>query len=396
MRLPGRRWLTSAAIIAASALLAACSSSSSSSTTTPTSSSATSSSSAASSTSAGVAKAEQMVAQLEATTTSYPVPTASVSGVPKFKGRTVYYIPLDAHIPGFVVTAQTMQVALAKAGLNFQECDGQATPSTIASCVTHAVGAGAAGIILDAIPFGMAQNALAGAQSKGVPIIIADQYAPAGTANSNQLAYVPGVVNQPTQIAWWLIASSGGKAHAIIAEEADSPSSIAYVQNSLPVFKQYCPGCVIEVKQITATETTPQLQAAVSSNILTDPGVQYYYTEFEDSLQPTLAGIQQSGKSSTIDVAVAGGSVNSLGLLKGGQLVKAVVTVDQAYAGWALTDEILRMMTKSGPVTETFPSRLFTSANIGTIQVTAAAQASGVWFGDDSYQSAFAQLWGAS
>jgi ribose transport system substrate-binding protein len=391
MRLPGRRLLSSAAVIAASAALAACSSSSSSTTTTTTSPAG--GSSTGSTASAGVAKAQQMVAQLETTTSQYPVPTASVSGVPGFKGRTVYYIPLDAHIPGFVVTAQTMKVALTKAGLKFQECDGQGTPSTIASCVGQAAGAGAAGIVLDAIPYGMAQNALDGAKSKGVPIVIADQYASGATSN-NQVAYVEGVVDQPSQVAWWLIANSQGKAKAIISEEADSPSSIAYVQNSLPIYRQYCPACNIVVKQITATETNPQLQAAVSSYIQANPDVQYFYTEFEDSLQPTMAGIQQSGKSSSVDLAVAGGSVNGLGLLKGGQVVKAVVAVDQAYAGWALTDEVLRMMTKSGPANETFPSRLFTAQNIGSIQVTPAAQASGVWFGDGSYTSDFAKLWG--
>jgi ribose transport system substrate-binding protein len=385
MRLPGRRWLSYAAVIAASAALAACSSASSS---------PSSGSSAGSKASASLTKAEQMVAQLEATTSQYPVPSASLSGVSKFKGRTVYYVPLDAHIPGFVITAQTMKAALAQAGLKFQECDGQGTPSTIAGCVTQATGAGAAGIILDAIPYGMVENALNAAKGKGVPIVIADQYAPAGTVNSNQVTYVQGVVNQPSQIAWWMIANSQGKARAIIGEETDSLSSIAYVQNAMPIFRQYCPRCNIEVKQITATETSPQLQAAVSSNILGDPGVQYYYTEFEDSLQPTVSGLQQSGKSSSIGLAVAGGSVNGLGLLKNGQAVKAVVCVDQAYAGWALSDEILRMMTGSGPATETFPSRLFTSQNIGSIQVTTAAQASGDWFGNNSYQSSFAKLWG--
>src|ERR1700730_681045 len=190
MRVTGRRWLSSAAMITALAALASCSSSGSSSTTTsPTSGS----SSTGSTTSSGVAKAEQMVAQLESATSHYPLPTASVSGVSTFKGHTVYYVPLDAHIPGFVVTAQTMKVALAKAGLKFQECDGQGTPSTIASCVSQAAGASAAGIILDAIPYGMAQNALDGAKTKGVPIVIADQYASGATSN-NQVAYVEGVV----------------------------------------------------------------------------------------------------------------------------------------------------------------------------------------------------------
>jgi ribose transport system substrate-binding protein len=386
------RWLAPGATLTAAALLAACSSSSSSSTSSSASSSASSSPSATSSASAGLAAAQKMVAQLEATTSTYPVPTAAVSGVSKFAGKTVFYIPLDSHIPGFVVTAATMKTALAKAGLKFQECDGQTNPTSIASCVGQAEGVSAAGIVLDAIPYGMAQNALDGAKAKGIPIVIADQYAEG--ANSNQVASVPGVVNQPSQIAYWLIANSGGKANAIIGEEQDSPSSIAYVQNALPIFKQDCPDCHIVVKQITASMSDQQITASVTSNVQTDPGAQYYYTEFEDSLQQTVSGIQAAGKGSSIGVAVAGGSVNGLGLLKSGQLVKAVVAVDQPYAGWALTDEILRMMTKSGPVTETFPSRLFDSTNIGSIQVTSAAQGTGEWFGNDSYQAAFEKLWG--
>jgi ribose transport system substrate-binding protein len=386
------RWLAPGAALTAAALLAACSSSSSSSSSAASSSSGSSSPSATSSTSAGLAAAQKMVTQLEGTTATYPVPTADVSGVSKFAGKTVFYIPLDAHIPGFVVTAATMKTALAKAGLKFQECDGQGNPTAIASCVGQAEGVDAAGMVLDAIPYGMAQNALDGAKAKGIPIVIADQYAEG--ANTNQVASVPGVVNQPSQIAYWLIATSGGKANAIIGEEEDSPSSIAYVQNALPIFKQDCPSCHIVVKPITASMSDQQITASVTSNVQTDPTAQYYYTEFEDSLQDTVSGIQAAGKASSVGIAVAGGSVNGLGLLKSGQLVKAVVAVDQPYAGWALTDEVLRMMTKSGPVTETFPSRLFDATNIGTIQVTSAAQDSGAWFGDDSYQASFEKLWG--
>jgi ribose transport system substrate-binding protein len=383
------RWLAPGATLTAAALLAACSSSSSSS----PSASSSSSPSATSSTPAGLAAAQKMVAQLEGTTSAYPVPTADVSGVSKFAGKTVFYIPLDAHIPGFVVTAATMKTALAKAGLKFQECDGQGNPSAIASCVSQAQGVNAAGIVLDAIPYGMAQNALDAAKGKGIPIVIADQYSQ-GEQSTNQVAYVQGVVDQPSQIAYWLIASSGGKASAIIGEEEDSPSSIAYVQNALPIFKQDCPDCHIVVKPITASMSDQQITAAVTSNVQTDPTAQYYYTEFEDSLQDTVSGIQAAGKASSVGIAVAGGSVNGLGLLKSGQLVKAVVAVDQPYAGWALTDEVLRMMTKSGPVAETFPSRLFDAANIGSVQVTSAAQDSGAWFGDDSYQASFEKLWG--
>ena len=308
------------------------------------------------------------------------------------KGKTVYYIPLVQFIPGFVVTAATMKVALAKVGVNLQVCNGNGVPSTVASCVQQATGAGAAGIITDAIPYGMAENALNAAKAKGIPIVIADQIPPSGTANTDAVTYVPGVADQPSQIAWWMIADSQGKANAILAQESDSPSSIAYVQKSLSIYKQYCPGCTVKVDSITAT-TNSQLASDTSSNLLSNPNATYYYTEFEDSLDPTVQGIQQANKTN-VALSVAGGTIDGLGRLKSGAMVKAVVTVDQAYAGWALTDEILRMATKTAPASETFPSRLFTSANIGSVQVTAAAQASGAWFGDNSYQAYFEKLWG--
>ena len=385
MTLIRKRWLASAAVaVLTSTALAGCGSSSGGG-----------GSSSSSGSSADLAKAQQEVTSLEALTKTYPVPTAAVSGVSAFKGRKVYYIPLVQSIPGFVVTASSMQQALGKAGLSQQVCDGQGQPSAVAACVQQAVAANAAGIVLDAIPYGMAQNALDAAKAKGIPIIIADQYAPtSGTTNTDQVTYVPGATDQPSAIAWWIINASKGAAKAIIAEEIDSPSSKQYVTNSLAIYKQYCPGCNIKVKDITAS-TDALLATDTSSNILTDPGVQYYYTEFEDSLQPTIQGIQQSGHTSSVALSVAGGSVNGLGLLKSGSsTVKAVVAVDEAYAGYALTDEILRMMTKSSPVAEPYPTRLFTSDNIASIDVTTAAQSSGAWFGDTSFETSYAALWG--
>ena len=395
MTLIWKKWLVPGTALAAAALLAACSSSSSSTTGTASgTSSASTSASATSPADAGVALAQATVTKLGATTSSYPVPTASVPGVSKLKGRTVFYIPLLQDVPTFAVAAQTMKAALARAGLKLQVCDGQAQPTAVASCVQQAVGAGAAGIVLDAIPYGMAYSALNAAVAKGVPVLVADQVPqPASTPNTDHVSYLPGAQDQASQIAWWIIADSNGKANAIIAEEIDNPSSIAQVTDSLAIYKKYCPACVITVKQISAS-TTALEAAATSSNLQTHPAATYYFTEFEDSLQPTIQGIQQDGKASSISLSVAAGTVNGLGLLKSGSLVKAVVVVDEAYEGWALTDEILRMATGTAPVQETIPTRLFTKQNIGTIQVTTGDQASGVWFGSTSFENDFAKVWG--
>ncbi|WP_329309929.1 sugar ABC transporter substrate-binding protein [Streptomyces sp. NBC_01262] len=385
MTLIRRRWLATCAALAASAVLAGCGGSSGSS--------GSGSSGSSDSSAAGLAMAKTKVASLQAVAKSYPLPTASVSGAAKYKGRKVYYIPLIQQVPAFVATAQSTKEALAKAGLTQQVCDGKAQPSAMASCVQQAIAADAAGIILDAIPYGMIQNALDAAKAKGIPIVIADQNAPTGAANSNQLSYVAGASGQPSAVAWWIIADSKGKANLIITENGDNPTSKKMVTDSLPIYKKYCPGCKVTVKVITAS--TPALLASgASSNILANPSADYYYTEFEDSLQATAQGIQQSGRSSSISLSVAAGSVNGLGMLKGDSVVKAVVAADQVYFGYALTDELLRMMTKSGPVDEVQPMRLFTKDNIGSIEVTAAAQASGEWFGDSSFKEGFAKLWG--
>ncbi|HTY72644.1 MAG TPA: substrate-binding domain-containing protein [Actinomycetes bacterium] len=323
------------------------------------------------------------------------MPTTPVSNVASLKGRTIFYIPLLQQIPTFAVAAATMKGAVEKAGLKLQVCNGKANPSGVAACVQQAITSNAAAIVLDAIPYGMAQNALDSAKSKGIPIVVGDQYPTAGFTNSNAVSYVPGVTDFPSQVAWWMIADSKGAANAIIAQEADNPSSMKFVADSLSIYKTYCPGCKITVKTITAT-TNALLASATSSNILANPDATYYYTEFEDSLQPTIQGIQQSGKSSTMSLAVGAGTTNGLGLLKANSVVKCVIVADEAYEGWALTDQALRMATKTGPTTETIPSRLFDESNIGSISVTPAAQLSGEWFGDASFKSAFATLWGVS
>jgi len=137
------------------------------------------------------------------------------------------------------------------------------------------------------------------------------------------------------------------------------------------------------------------LLAACSTGSTTAPGTSGNSAGASPSATSTAdAGLALAQQAVAKLEAVAAGTVDGLGLLKSGSLVKAVVVVDEAYEGWALTDEILRMATKTAPVNETIPTRLFTKQNIGTIQITTADQASGAWFGSTSFEGEFAKLWG--
>ena len=45
-------------------------------------------------------------------------------------------------------------------------------------------------------------------------------------------------------------------------------------------------------------------------------------------------------------------------------------------------------------VVERVPVRMFTTANVHSLRLTPAAQASGEWYGSDAYTGMFEHLWG--
>jgi ribose transport system substrate-binding protein len=354
-------------------------------------------SSAATASDSGLAHAQQVVASHRDAASSYDLPTQPVKDVASLKGKTVMYIPLINAIPAFQIVAGSLKTALGKVGVGVEVCNGGANPTTVAACISQAKSQGDGGIVTDAIPFGMAAEAFKTASSSGIPVLIADQIAQPGTVNGSKLNYQPGNIDQPTLIADWIIADSKGKANAIIGEEMDSPSAQAYISQGLqPEFSKYCSSCSITIQKVTQS-APDQIASATNSAILKDPGIQYYYTEFEDDLQGVLQGIQQSGKISSIKVEAATATIAGLQKLKAGQSVGGEVGDDVNYEGWADADDILRMMVKQPVVTEKIPERIFDHQNIGSIKLTPAAQASGEWYGDPKgFEDGFTKLWGAS
>jgi ribose transport system substrate-binding protein len=216
-----------------------------------------------------------MVTQMEAVP-SHPVSGAPVKGVSALKGKTVYYVPLVQQIPGFILTAAALKTALSSVGMKLQVCNGEAQPSAVAACIGQAAGAGAAGIILDSIPYQMAANAINSATGKGVPVIVSDQLPPTPSAKStDMLAYALGAPYQPNDIAYWTIADSDGKANEIIAEETDSPSTIQYIVTAEAIYKKDCPDCKIVIKTISESAAA-QMASDTSSFLLADPSANYY------------------------------------------------------------------------------------------------------------------------
>jgi ribose transport system substrate-binding protein len=376
------------AVVVGGAIVAACGGSS------KTTSSKTSGSSP------GVARASAVVASLSRPATSFPAPGPALKDVKALKGKTVWYIPISLSVPVFTIGNSALHTALAKVGVGEHACSGEANPSATAACINQAVARGASAIITDAVPVALAANAFANAEAHHIPVLIVNQLPPPrgvpgavhGVGN-DRLAYA--LLQDSSLVgaeADWVIADSHGKAHVLMMPFTDSPSTLAYAASAEAVFRRDCPGCKVTVQKVGLANAT-LIPSQTSAALLKNPGIQYVVPEFDAVLQPVGAGIQQTSSAQHVKVVTAGGDLPALQEIKAGR-VALDAGEDFPYAGWADADEVMRMMLGMPVVTEHVPVRLFTAANVGSLHLTPAAQASGEWYGSNAYTTMFEHLWG--
>lgn len=343
----------------------------------------------------GVAKAKAAAGRAAAALKEYPAPGEKLDGVSSLRGKTVYYVPITQQASQFGITARALEKALGAAGLSLQVCNGGSNPSQVSSCVNQAAGARAGAIITDSIPYAMAANALDAARKKRIPVLITDQIPDPEHPADGSLAYIEGGGRaQLTAAADWIIADSGGTAKVLINMSTDSPSTKAYVASARQEFRTHCPGCQVVINQISSANFS-MISSSTSSALLRNPGIGYVVSEFEQYLQPTLGGVQQSGKSAKVKLVSAAAQLGGLRMVKAKGLLYANVGQASAFQGWASADAVLRQMLGKPVQPVTTPIRLFTRDNVGGIRLATAAEDSGEWFGPTTFPAQYKKLWGA-
>jgi ribose transport system substrate-binding protein len=362
------------------------------------SSSATSSTPSSGASSSGVAQAQAVVARESKATTSFPPPGPAFNAH-SLRGKTVWYIPLALSVPVFAISNGTLKTALSKVGITEHSCSGQASPSVISACINQAVGANAGAIVTDAIPVALAANAFANAETHHIPVLVQDQLPPASGpgavhgSGDDKLAYQPlQAANLIEAEAYWTIADSHGKANVLLEPYTDSPSTLSYDVSTEAVFKKLCPACTVANQKI-GIATASLAASQTSSALLSHPNVNYVLPEYDALLQGVGQGIQQAGFANKVKVVTSAGDLPALQAIKAGT-ISVDAGEDFPYIGWADADEAMRMMLGKPIVDEKPPLRLFTAANVGSLRLTPAAQASGEWYGSDSYTTMFEHLWG--
>ena len=337
-----------------------------------------------------------VVADVEAATQArdaFEVPSEPVD-VSGWEGKTVYYIPITAQISVFQVYGEKIGEALETVGADLQICDGGSNPSQISGCIDQAVGASAAAIITDNVPYGMAANALDGARAKGIPVLITNQLPDPAFPADDSLAYVEGPATAMiTSVADWIIADSDGKATIVLQKVTDNPSTIAWAETAEQELDERCPDCTVVVNEVSASNF-PVIPSSTSAAILANPDTRYVLAEFEHFVQPTIGGVQQTPNASQIKIVSSAATLTGLKMLADGGQLFADAGQNFAFQGWATADALFRLVAGQEVPEYDYSFRLFTQDNVADVDLTEQGEASGSWYGPTGYADDFAALWG--
>lgn len=383
-------------IVAGGIALSGCSSSDQSSGAASTAATAAASAvaSAATEPAADIAGAEAALAEYSGPATWVePGPAFDISGA---KGKSVVYIPLDNSIPIFTVIYGEMEKALKEAGAVPSLCDGKGNPTQWAACISDAAGRGASVIILDSIPVASVAEAAKAAQEAGVKIIDGNngdpEIVPEGTDARVSFQYsLSGRL-----VSDWIITDSAGDANVLIIQSPESGNVPDLVGKGYAAeLAAKCPSCKVQIADVAIADWATKLQPTVQAALAADPSINYIIPIYDGMSTYVVPAIAAAGAADRVKVATFNANLDPMKKMAAGDSVFVDVGSHNAYEGWAYADQSLRLITGNAPsANENVPARVFTRDNVGELKLTPEAERSGEWYGDNTYQQKYKELWG--
>jgi ribose transport system substrate-binding protein len=348
---------------------------------------------------ADVSAASEVVDQYDQVAEAVDVTFPPVTGATaEMTGRTIFYIPILTGPPLFENQANTLRRAAGALGMTVTVCDGKANPADITSCFNQAVSSGAAGVVSDSIPPGLAPQAYASMVSNAIPTVALNinTEVPADYA-SMVSAFDRQEVLQSRITTDQVIRDSGGNAEILLIAINDSESTTNAVDHGIvPELEENCPGCTLHRIDVNSAQigTVPSL---VATGLVQHPNVGYVFAQFDVLIQPVQQGINQQQKNGQVKVVSVNGTVGALQGIDAGS-VFADTGSDVNYEGWAAVDMLVRQSLGEDPMAEEhgalIPIRTYTADTMDDVDVSNEAYEAGAWFGDASYEDAFRALWG--
>jgi ribose transport system substrate-binding protein len=373
----GHRWAVSAAALVAIGVLAGCGSSDSSST------GATSAAPAATAAADGAVAPEvaQRVADAEKPLTQWPGPKTPVKVQP---GKQVVVVTCGSQGIGCVRAAAGAEEAGKQLGWTVRTVDGKSDPSVWNSAIQDAVAAKADGIVLDAVPPALVQNALAKAKSAGIPLV--SVFNPVPEDPGSVFDYVrPDHVEQGQLMADWVAADSGGKANVLVIRAPEFPELLERHEGFTKELASACPDCkVAGTVDMTLATMAQRLPQAVISALQRNPSIDYVVAPIDSAATFVSEGVRSAGKTGKVKVSGYEGDPDAVARVRDGDVQAATIADPPEWMGWQAMDALARAFADQDPETVKVPSRLLVADN--------APDTEG-WMGDVDFRAQLEELW---
>jgi ribose transport system substrate-binding protein len=359
---------------------------------TKSSSSSSSSKSSGSSGGANVAAAKAIVdAHLGVQPFTAPGPAFDAS---KARGKTIYEIPVSSNVPFNVLTGDAMKRALATAGVKAVIAPTQGQPSQWVQGMNQAISAKADAIAI----LGMDPQAIGpqikAAKDAGIPTVddhFIDAKHPNPKGYENIAARIPAPYFDAGQLsAAYAISDKADKTNAVIVTSKDILSAGDVVTGIQAEFAKDCPGCKVTVVNVPFNDWASKMQTAVQSALVKDPQANYIIPVFDGMVQFAAPAVTAAGAGGRVKIASYNATPSVLRMMQQGNIITMNSGESYDWLGYALADQILRVLTGTKPVaSEKVPLRAFTKDNVGE---TGSPPAVNKGYGN-AYIAGYKQLW---
>jgi ribose transport system substrate-binding protein len=335
---------------------------------------------------AGTVRAEQVPAQ-------YSGPTDPAKAPEKVKVTAITCLSI---LHGCVSPTVGIQHAGAALGWDVTVSDGGGNPRQQNSAILDAVSAGSKVIVLVAVDPAAVQLGLKAAKEAGVLVV----------SGSNGID-TPNPMMKPAQGAlWvnfdvgpyygalgnaaaeWIIKDSAGKANIAIFSDKEFPSVLAFEAGLLEGLKK-CSGCTVSPQQyFTGNQVGATLAQQTVGYLRANPDTNYVFTPYDPAAGTQVPAIQQAGFGDKVKLISVLGDQQNLDFIRKGTVQVADAAYDNEYMGYAVVDQIIRLLNKQplfDPHGESLPFTVLDKTNLPAPGAD--------WAANFDYKSKFLALW---
>lgn len=345
---------------------------------------------------AGVATAKKDIAATVAPITSWPA-VAPVANPVDLHGKRILMVPLGESIPVIEGNTLAAKAALEHMGAKVSVCDGKFNPSAVTSCLQQGQSQHVDAVMSLFVDYEMAPNAFDSLAKSGVKVLVSGEPADGGKSNTADFAFFDNSANVgklDALLSEAALSDLGTGANALWLRLIDSPTTTRATQSGVDRFKELCPACGLATTAFT-TANVDKLPSSVSAALVSHPKTNVVVVPVDSFVGPVLQGIQSAGFSRKVEVVSASSDLAGLQRVKAGQQAHDMGT-SVVYEGYKAANAMVELLSGAEVKPDAqMITRDFDKSTVGSLPLTTAAYNTTQWFGNDSFEQAFYQAWGA-